>query len=221
MEEIIDQLAFEKQLWQRGIELIAGVDEVGRGCLFGDVVSAAVVLPTGLVLEGINDSKKLSEKKREQLYDQIVEHAIAYSVACIPAHIVDIMNIKQASRLAMKQAVEGLTIKPEYMLIDAETIELPIPQEAIVKGDAKSQSIGAASILAKVTRDRLCKHEWNERYPEYQLDKHKGYGTKLHNELILEHGPTPMHRKTFLRKLLGEQLEDRWNRMNVQARTSD
>lgn len=131
------------------------------------------------------------------------------------------MNIKQASRLAMKQAVEGLTIKPEYMLIDAETIELPIPQEAIVKGDAKSQSIGAASILAKVTRDRLCKHEWNERYPEYQLDKHKGYGTKLHNELILEHGPTPMHRKTFLRKLLGEQLEDRWNRMNVQARASD
>jgi len=221
MDDVFDQLAYEKQLWQQDVELIAGVDEVGRGCLFGDVVSAAVILPTGLVLEGINDSKKLSEKKRELLYDQIVQHAIAYHIACIPAHIVDEINIKQAARLAMKQAVEGLSAKPQYILIDAETIELPIPQQAIIKGDAKSQSIGAASILAKVTRDRLCKNEWNERYPQYQLAQHKGYGTKLHNELIIEHGPSPMHRKTFLKKLLGSELEHIWAEMNTQTITSD
>jgi len=221
MDEVNDQLAYEKSLWQQGMEFIAGVDEVGRGCLFGDVVSAAVVLPVGLVLEGINDSKKLTEKKREQLYDQIIEQAIAYHIACIPAHIVDEINIKQAARLAMKQAVEGLNIKPQYILVDAESIELPIPQQAIIKGDAKSQSIGAASILAKVTRDRLCRDEWNEQYPYYQLAKHKGYGTKLHNELIIEHGPSPMHRKTFLKKLLGDELEHIWAAMNAQASTSD
>lgn len=219
--EVIDQLAYEKQLWEQGVELVAGVDEVGRGCLFGDVVSAAVILPAGLVLEGINDSKKLTEKKRELLYDQIVENALAYHIACIPARIVDEINIKQAARLAMKQAVEGLSAKPQHILIDAEMIELPIPQQAIIKGDAKSQSIGAASILAKVTRDRLCKHDWNERYPQYQLAKHKGYGTKLHNELIIEHGPSPMHRKTFLKKLLGDKLDHIWETMNAQTNASD
>lgn len=215
MKEAIDQLAFEKELWLQDVELIAGVDEVGRGCLFGDVIAAAVILPKGFVLEGIDDSKKLSEKRREQLFRQITEAAVAYQIAAIPAETIDLINIKQAARLAMKQAVQGLGVQPEHILVDAETIELPQPQQAIIKGDARSQSIGAASILAKVTRDRLCQGEWEQRYPQYELAKHKGYGTKRHNELILQHGPTPMHRKTFLKKLLGDQLEEAWEVMMV------
>lgn len=202
MSEItVDLLAFEKELWSKGIQYVAGVDEVGRGCLFGDVVAAAVILPVGLVIDGINDSKKLSEKKRESLYEVITSQAISYSIARISAKVVDEINIKQASRLAMRKAVEGLAIEPQHLLIDAEKIDSFIAQQAIIKGDAKSQSIGAASILAKVTRDRLCTQEWHDQYPQYQLDKHKGYGTKLHNELILQHGPSPLHRKTFLKKL--------------------
>lgn len=214
MKETVDQLAFERELWEQGKTLIAGVDEVGRGCLFGDVIAAAVILPKGYILEGIDDSKKLSEKKREQLHEQITKDAIAYNIAAIPAAIIDVINIKQAARLAMKQAVEGLAVTPQHLLIDAEQIELDIPQQAIVKGDARSQSIGAASIVAKVTRDRLCKMEWNERYPHYELAKHKGYGTKLHNELILQYGPTAMHRKSFLKKLLGDQLDEVWENMH-------
>jgi len=204
MVDGIDMLLYEKELWADDIINVAGVDEVGRGCLFGDVVAAAVILPVGLVIEGVNDSKKLTEKKREQLYTQITTEAIAYSIAAVPAEIIDQINIKQAARLAMKQAVEQLNIEVNHLLIDAESIDLNIKQQSIVKGDAKSQSIAAASILAKVTRDRLCQNEWHERYPQYELSKHKGYGTKLHNSLILQYGPTPMHRKTFLRKLLGE-----------------
>lgn len=215
MKEAIDQLAFEKELWLQDVELIAGVDEVGRGCLFGDVIAAAVILPKGFVLEGIDDSKKLSEKRREQLFQQIIEAAVAYHIAAIPAETIDRINIKQAARLAMKQAVQGLVVQPDHILVDAEAIELPLPQQAIIKGDARSQSIGAASILAKVTRDRLCQGEWEQRYPQYELAKHKGYGTKRHNELILQHGPTPMHRKTFLKKLLGDQLEQAWADMMV------
>lgn len=210
MSDVIDLLDFEKALWSQGIEHIAGVDEVGRGCLFGDVVAAAVILPPGCIIEGINDSKKLTEKKRELLYAEITELAVAYCVARIPAPIIDELNIKQASRLAMKQAVEGLQVTPQFLLVDAEIIDLEIAQEGIVKGDARSQSIGAASILAKVTRDRLCEQEWNDLYPQYELAKHKGYGTKVHNAAILEYGPTIMHRKTFLKKLLGEQLESVW-----------
>lgn len=213
MDDIIDLLAFEKELWGQNIELIAGVDEVGRGCLFGDVVAAAVILPQGFVLEGINDSKKLTEKKREQLFDQIIEAAVTYHIATIPAHIIDEINIKQAARRAMKLAVEGLTVAPQHILVDAETIELPFAQQAIIKGDARSQSIGAASILAKVTRDRLCQGEWHDCYPQYDLPKHKGYGTKLHNEKIMQYGPSPMHRKTFLKKLLGDRLEVEWEQM--------
>lgn len=219
MTDTMDLLAYEKQLWAQQIEFIAGIDEVGRGCLFGDVVAAAVILPRGFVLEGINDSKKLTEKKREQLYDQIVESAITYHISCVPSQVVDRLNIKQAARLAMRKAVEGLSIKPEHLLVDAETIDLPISQQAIIKGDASSQSIAAASILAKVTRDRLCKEEWDEQYPQYQLAKHKGYGTKLHNELILQHGPSPMHRKTFLKKLLGDELDQIWE--TLYAKTGD
>ncbi|GIP14528.1 ribonuclease HII [Paenibacillus montaniterrae] len=215
MNEVTDQLAFEKEQWQQGVELVAGVDEVGRGCLFGDVVAAAVILPRGCVIEGIDDSKKLTEKKREQLFQYITETAVAYHITAIPAKVIDQINIKQAARLAMKLAVEGLSEQPKHILVDAETLELPQPQQAIIKGDARSQSIGAASILAKVTRDRLCQTDWHERFPQYELAKHKGYATKLHNEMILQHGPSPMHRKTFLRKLLGDQLDSAWENMSL------
>ena len=197
-------LEYEKQLWEQGCTLIAGIDEVGRGCLFGDVVAAAVVLPPGLILEGINDSKKLSEKKREQLYDVIVEHALYWSVARIDAAEIDRINIKQASRLAMKRAVQTLGVDPEHLLVDAEKVDLDIPQQAIIKGDATSQSIAAASIIAKVTRDRLCKTEWEMLYPGYGIAIHKGYATKAHRESLLTLGPTPLHRRSFLGNIMAE-----------------
>lgn len=194
----------EKEVWGEGFKRIAGVDEVGRGCLFGDVVAGAVILPPGLVIDQVNDSKKLSEKKRDHLYDAISEAAIAWAVARVDAATVDAINIKQAARLAMKLAVESLAVPADYLLVDAEKIESFLPQQAIIKGDATSQSIAAASIMAKVTRDRLCMGEWEERYPEYGIAIHKGYATKLHRERLLEHGPSAIHRRTFLRKLLGE-----------------
>lgn len=206
----MDLLSFEKSAWSQGYAHIAGVDEVGRGCLFGDVVAAAVILPPGIIIDGINDSKKLTEKKREKLYSEIIEQAVAYHIARVPSTIIDEINIKQASRLAMRQAVEALPVPPQYLLVDAESIEVELPQEAIIKGDARSQSIAAASILAKVTRDRLCEGEWHDQYPQYELAKHKGYGTKVHNAAILQYGPTKLHRKSFLKKLLGDQLEVVW-----------
>jgi ribonuclease HII len=201
----INRLDFETQLWSQGLTAVAGVDEVGRGCLFGDVVAAAVILPVGLMLEEVNDSKQLSEKKREQLYDQIVEEAIVWSVARVEASVIDSINIRQASRLAMKKAVQSLGILPEYLLIDAETVDLEIEQSAIIKGDALSQSIAAASIVAKVTRDRLCKEVWDTLYPGYGIAVHKGYATKVHREALLELGLTPMHRRSFLRGMFDEQ----------------
>ncbi|NBD22488.1 ribonuclease HII [Paenibacillus glycinis] len=196
---------FEKPLWEQGYRSLAGIDEVGRGCLFGDVVAAAVILPEGLVLDGINDSKKLSEKKREELYWQIVDCAEAWAVSRVDSSVVDDINIKQAARLAMKQAVETLGVQPAYLLVDAEKVDIALPQLAIIKGDARSQSIAAASILAKVTRDRLCRDEWDKLYPAYGIAIHKGYATKLHREKLLEHGPSPMHRQSFLGKLFAEQ----------------
>ena len=204
--EIIDMLEWERKYWEQGFAYIAGIDEVGRGCLFGDVVAAAVILPEGTVLEGVNDSKKLTEKKREALYEEIVTKAVAWSVARVDAATIDRINIKQAARLAMKQAVEGLSVTPNALLIDAERIDSPLPQEAIIKGDARSQSIAAASILAKVTRDRLCEGEWDELYPDYGIAVHKGYGTKAHYAKLDELGPTEMHRKSFLRKWEDQQL---------------
>ncbi|THF81346.1 ribonuclease HII [Cohnella fermenti] len=201
-----DRLAFEAELWGRGLTAVAGLDEVGRGCLFGDVVAAAVILPPGLVLDGINDSKQLSEKKREQLYDVIVENAVAWSVARVDAATIDRINIRQASRLAMKTATEGLQMAAEHLLIDAESVDLPVPQTAIIKGDFRSQTIGAASILAKVTRDRLCKTTWDALYPGYGIAGNKGYGTKEHREALLRLGPTPMHRRSFLEGILSEQI---------------
>ncbi len=197
-------LELERELWSQGYSAIAGVDEVGRGCLFGDVVAGAVILPPGLVIEGVNDSKKLSEKKRNELYDIISREAIAWSVAHVDAATVDEINIKQAARLAMRMAVEGLNVRADYLLVDAERVDSPLPQQAIVKGDATSQSIAAASIMAKVTRDRLCLGEWEARYPDYGIAIHKGYATKLHRDRLLEYGASPLHRRTFLKKLLGE-----------------
>ncbi|MFC5401916.1 ribonuclease HII [Cohnella soli] len=201
----INRLAYESALWGQGLSAIAGVDEVGRGCLFGDVVAAAVILPIGLVLDGVNDSKQLSEKKRNALYDQITEEAVAWSVARIEASVIDEINIRQASRLAMKNAVLGLSVTPEHLLVDAESVELPILQTAIIKGDSLSQSIAAASIIAKVTRDRLCEGIWEQLYPGYGIAVHKGYATKVHRQALLDLGPTPLHRRSFLGNLFAEQ----------------
>ncbi len=198
-------LNYERELWQQGYSQIAGVDEVGRGCLFGDVVAAAVILPQGLELEGVDDSKKLTAKKREQLYERITAEAVAWSVAAVNASKIDEINIKQAARLAMREAIDQLAVPPDYLLIDAEKVQSELPQLAIIHGDASSQSIAAASIVAKVTRDRLCAGEWDRLYPEYGIAIHKGYATKLHRERILEFGPSPMHRRSFLTKLLAEQ----------------
>jgi ribonuclease HII len=199
-----DLLEYERELWDKRYTAVAGIDEVGRGCLFGDVVAAAVILPQGLVLEGINDSKKLTEKKREILYDMIVESAIAIGVGRVDVGTIDRINIKQASRLAMKLALEQLEVTPDYLLVDAEKVDSPIKQLAIIHGDALSQSIAAASIIAKVTRDRLCL-SWDLEYPEYGIAIHKGYATKAHRERILEYGASPLHRKSFLSNILSEQ----------------
>jgi len=200
-----DLLLYEREYWPRYLH-IAGIDEVGRGCLFGDVVAAAVILPKGLVIEGINDSKKLSAKKRDALYEQIMDQALAVGVGRVDAETIDRMNIKQAARLAMKMALEQLVVTPEFLLVDAERVDCDIPQQAIIKGDANSQSIAAASIIAKVTRDRLCEGEWEAQYPEYGIAVHKGYATKTHREQLQLHGPTPMHRRSFLKNMEIEQL---------------
>lgn len=203
----LQRLEFETALWGQGLTAVAGIDEVGRGCLFGDVVAAAVILPIGLVLEEVNDSKQISEKKRERLYDEIIEAAVAWSVARVEAAVIDTINIRQASRLAMKQAVQGLSVRPEHLLIDAESVDLDIAQTAIVKGDSLSQSVAAASIIAKVTRDRLCREVWDVLYPGYGIAGHKGYATKEHRQALLTLGPTPMHRQSFLGGLFVEQQE--------------
>ncbi|MBE6838219.1 MAG: ribonuclease HII [Ruminococcus sp.] len=195
---------FEYDSTIRKNRIICGVDEAGRGPLAGDVYAAAVIFREGTVIDGINDSKKLTEKKREALYDIIISEAEAYCIATASVEEIDTLNILQATYLAMTRAVEGLGIKPDLALIDGNRLPpaLPCEGETIVKGDGTSASIAAASILAKVARDRYML-ELAEKYPQYQFDKHKGYGTKLHTELILEHGVSPVHRKTFLKKLLG------------------
>lgn len=195
---------YEKQAMEEGYSVVCGVDEAGRGPLCGPVCAAAVVLPVDCEIEGINDSKKLSEKKREAIFDVIKEKAIAYSVCMVDAKTIDEINILQATFKAMREAVEGLSVKADIALIDGnQKPGLSIEQRTIVKGDAKSISIAAASILAKVSRDRYMK-EADEKYPEYQFAKHKGYGTKLHYEMIAEYGICDEHRCTFLKKILGE-----------------
>ena len=198
-------LEIEKSLYDKGYEYVAGVDEAGRGPLAGPVCAAAVILPKGLVLDGVNDSKKLSEKKREKLFDLIIESAVSYSIQFSSPEIIDEINIKQATSLAMHNAVAALETVPDFVIIDGnDKIPYDIPYEYVVKGDAKSQTIAAASILAKVSRDRLmC--ELDEKYPEYGLKKHKGYGTKQHIEAIRKFGVADIHRKTFMTaKVLGK-----------------
>lgn len=200
-------LSYEKDYWDQHFSHIAGVDEVGRGCLFGDVVAAAVIMPQGIVVDGVNDSKKLTPKKREQLYEIIMNEAVAIGIGFVDAETIDRINIKQATRLAMKQAVEQLKVTPDMLFVDAEKVDTVIPQLAIIKGDSTSQSIAAASIIAKVTRDRLCTGAWDVMYPEYGISIHKGYATQLHRERIQALGATPMHRKSFMRNLFVEQQE--------------
>ncbi len=195
-------LEFEKMYREQGYKAICGVDEAGRGPLAGPVFAAAVILPENMIIEGVTDSKKLSEKKREQLFDEIKEKALAFCVASASVEEIERMNILQADMLAMKRAVEGLQMKADFAMIDGnKTPVLEIPATAIVKGDSKSESIAAASILAKVSRDRLMK-ELAVRYPEYGFEKHKGYGTKAHTEAILKYGPCEIHRMSFLKKIL-------------------
>lgn len=192
---------YEEKHYSEGYTAICGCDEAGRGPLCGPVVAAAVILPLGLEIEGLNDSKKLTEKKREKLFDIIKEKAIAYAIAeASPAEIDDI-NILNASMLAMRRAVEALPIKADFALIDGNCSRgFEIPTETVVKGDAKSYSIAAASILAKVTRDRQCE-ALDKEYPEYGIAKHKGYPTKDHMEAVKKYGPAPIYRRSFLKFL--------------------
>ena len=193
---------YEAKASSLGYVNICGVDEAGRGPLAGPVYAAAVILPQGLVIDGLNDSKKLSEKKRELLYDKVVESAVAWSVGVATEQEIDEVNILQATYLAMKRAVEGLSVKADFALIDGNRMPpLDIAGETVIKGDSLSMSIAAASIIAKVTRDRFML-ELDEKYPEYLFAKHKGYGTALHYEMIEKHGISPVHRRSFLKKLL-------------------
>ena len=197
---------YEQNAVNAGYKVVCGIDEAGRGPLAGPVHAAAVILPIGLEIEGLNDSKKLSEKKREQLFDVICEKAIDYSIGVATEKEIDEIDILNATFLAMHRAVEGLKIKPDYALIDGNQYpKIPfVTEETVVKGDAKSMSIAAASILAKVSRDRFMLEKAKE-YPEYCFEKHKGYGTKVHYEAIKEFGPSPIHRLTFLKKFYGEK----------------
>ena len=195
---------YENLLKEQGYSLVAGIDEAGRGPLAGPVFAAAVILPDGLGDLGINDSKKLSEKKRDALFELIKEKALAWSVASASEKEIDEINILNATFLAMKRAVDSLEIKPQIALVDGNRKpNTGIEEMTLVKGDSKSISIAAASILAKVSRDRYLK-ELDGQYPEYQFSKHKGYGTKLHYEMIEKYGVSKVHRRTFLKKILGE-----------------
>ena len=187
---------FETELYNNGINFIAGIDEVGRGPLVGPVVTAAVILPKDFYDERINDSKKLTEKKRELLYDIIMENAISVGIGISSEDVIDEINILNATKRAMLEAVNNLSVKPEHLLIDAVKLNTDIPQTSIIKGDAKSESIAAASIIAKVTRDRMMV-ELDKMHPEYDFKHNKGYGTKKHIEAIRKYGIIKEHRKTF------------------------
>lgn len=191
----------ESALHCKGLALVCGVDEAGRGPLVGPVAAGAVILPEGLIIEGLNDSKKLSEKKRDALYNVILEKALAYGIASASHEEIDAYNILNATFLAMNRAIAAMGIEPELALIDGNRgTGIEYPHTCVVGGDGKSASIAAASILAKVTRDRVML-KLAEEYPQYAFEKHKGYGTKLHYERIREFGPSPVHRMTFLKKM--------------------
>ncbi len=199
---------FDNKYLNKNIQLIAGVDEAGRGPLAGPVVAAAVIFSPDTEIEGVNDSKVLSERRREELFEEIIKESMAYSTSVVPAEMIDEINILNASLLAMKRSVHKLKVQPDLILIDGnKSFKNKIPTVTIVKGDAKSFSIAAASIVAKVTRDRIMK-ELAIEYPVYKWEKNKGYPTKQHRESIKLNGMSPFHRKTFLKRLLREiQLE--------------
>lgn len=206
-------LQIENEIYEEGYNYIACIDEVGRGCLAGSVVACAIIMPKGLLIEGVNDSKKLSAKKRDKLFDEIVEKSIAIGIGEVDCKTIDDINIKNATKMAMLQAVanlrtkDGQAIEPDYLLIDAEKLNTTIPQSNIVQGDARCHGIASASIIAKVTRDRAM-DELDKLYPEYNFIKNKGYGTKAHTDAILKYGTTSIHRHSFLKKILNkhEQL---------------
>ena len=198
---------YELEAIKNGATSVCGIDEAGRGPLAGPVFAAAVIMPVGCEIEGLNDSKKLSEKKRDALFDEIINKAVAYSIASVDEKTIDEINILQADFVAMRKAVELLPVKADFALVDGNQYpHTGIKELAIVKGDSKSPSIAAASILAKVSRDRYM-YELDKQYPEYQFAKHKGYGTKLHYECIEKYGISPVHRRSFLKKIIGEQNE--------------
>lgn len=201
----MDLWTYERAQWQAGKTAVCGVDEAGAGPLAGPVYAAAVILPRELEIPGLNDSKKLTEKKREALFDIIVEQALAYSIARVEAAEIDEIDILNARMKAMQMAIDGLSTPPDFALIDGNRdhgtkCAISTPHETIVKGDGLSASIAAASILAKVSRDRYVSGELHQAYPQYRFDKHKGYGTKLHYEMLDEFGPCEAHRVTFLKK---------------------
>ena len=191
----------EQEQIDAGYALVCGVDEAGRGPLCGPVVAAACILPMGLVIEDLNDSKKLTPKKRDKLFDFICENAVSYCIAEASVEEINELNILEATLLAMRRAIAGLSVPADFALIDGNIDrDFPLPARAVIKGDATSPSIAAASILAKVTRDRGCE-ELDRLYPQYGIAKHKGYGTKQHMDALREHGPSPIHRKQFIRFL--------------------
>lgn len=196
----MDKLSYERELTEKGCKYICGVDEVGRGPLAGPVVCAAVIMPLNDIIEGVDDSKKLSEKKREKLAGLIKEKAVAYAICRVEPQVIDEINILQATRLCMKNAVESLKVKPDFVLTDGNmTLDISVPQKSIIKGDYYSYSIGAASIIAKVFRDNLmC--EYAEEFPEYAFAKNKGYGTAEHIAAIERAGLCPVHRRSFVKK---------------------
>lgn len=203
LERLKNLKQIEKDLHTKGFKNICGIDEAGRGPLAGPVVIAGVIMPEDSMIEGVNDSKKVSEKKRELLYDKIIEEAISYSVAIIGQDVIDDINILNATKKGLTNVVEGLDVKPDLIIVDAlEHIDTKgIPYESIIKGDAKCYSISAASILAKVTRDRIMR-EWDLVYPQYGFSSHKGYGTAKHISAIREYGLCPIHRRSFTKKFV-------------------
>ena len=193
----------DKSYFKEGYNYICGIDEAGRGPLAGPVVVAAVIMPKDSMIEGVNDSKKVSEKKREKLYELIIEEAISYSVGIVDQNEIDRINILNATKSGVTNVVKGLDVRPDLIIIDAlQHIDTDgVPYDSIIKGDAKCYSIGAASIIAKVTRDRIMR-EWDTIYPQYGFAQHKGYGTKMHMEAIRQYGLTPIHRRSFTKNIV-------------------
>lgn len=207
-ERLEELLQYETQLYQKGVTMIAGIDEVGRGPLAGPVVAAAVILPQNSYIVGLDDSKKIPKAKHEKLYQEVLDKAVAVGIGMVSPEIIDEVNIYKASQLAMLEALKNLSHQPEHLLIDAMTLDTPLSQTSLIKGDARSLSIAAASIVAKVTRDRLMA-SYDQLYPGYGFGKHAGYGTKAHLLALKTLGVTPIHRKTFepIKSMLNDQNE--------------